>query len=373
MTNISAIVGQRLGSLFKEQDGCVERRYSVPGILDYLDFANTLKPSAHVRDGLAAAAAIFFGDEGRDLVVDLRNGKHPMPGARLLRSSRIRLDLMTMRYQQMCFVRFSTLHYMLIDSSPQLGLNFLIVLEDIIKVPEPCTVNLLRRCQLDLNMSWETVLQSLSSLGYGRSGVVKTSVQTSNLHLMGVETMDQFDDKRQRYKGMAVDQGTESGLCDMTVDVVPSKRGAYHPDDPMNFLFPWMLSIADFLHILWGAFETACKNNPLFTEFEAALKAVIAVTSDTQLMRKARALLIPRGRDAEKAFSTKATVAIDWRWETMCKALDIVVPIWPFLLLYWNVDAMASSDSVGSKLDSRKIRDLDKVFLVSKCIKSYNQ
>ena len=218
---ICASVGQRLNDLYRAQTGCVERRYSVDAILSFLEFANNLKPAeSSVRNALSAAAGIFFGEQGRDLIVDLRDGTHPLPGAKLLRCSRIRLDLMTMRYQQQLFLRFSKIHYMLIDSSPQLGLDFLIVLEDIITLPEDCTLLLLRRCQLLLNTCWETMLQSLSSLGYGRSGVVKKSLQTANLHLMGVETMDQFDSKRQRYKGVAVDQGTESGICDMTVDII---------------------------------------------------------------------------------------------------------------------------------------------------------
>ena len=70
---------------------------------------------------LAASAGIFFGEAGSALSEDLRAQRYPMPSYDQLLRSRLRLDYMSMRFQQKLFLRSTVLRYMLIDSSPSLA------------------------------------------------------------------------------------------------------------------------------------------------------------------------------------------------------------------------------------------------------------
>ena len=59
-----------------------------------------------------------------------------------------------------------------------------------------------------------------------------------------------FDDRRCRYRGCATDLGVECQIVDMPVDIFARKRDSYHKDDPLRFLFPNMLGVAEMLHVL---------------------------------------------------------------------------------------------------------------------------
>ena len=86
------------------------------------------------------------------------------------------------------------------------------MIEDVLKIPEECTIDLMRRAQLILNENWESVLQPLSSIGYGRAGAIRKTLKVVNGQLMGTSTLEQFDAKRCQYKGVITDQGTETKL-----------------------------------------------------------------------------------------------------------------------------------------------------------------
>ena len=167
-----------------------------------------------------------------------------------------------------------------------MGYNLLGVIEDAVKIPEACTLSLLRRIELDLNGHWDSCIQALSSLGLGKANVVKKTLNTCNLTLMTVQSFADFDIKRALYRGSTTDMGIESKIHDMPVDVIPELRSKYDKRDPLAYMYPNMLGVIDMLHILWGAFETACKENALFKDFLDNLTALVAFASDTQIMRK---------------------------------------------------------------------------------------
>ena len=97
----------------------------------------------------------------------------------------------------------------------------------------------------------------------------------------------------------------------MGVDIIPSQKDKYDALDPLAFLYPWALAVADMLHGLWGGFETACKNSLLIEALLDVLTSIIAFASDTQLMRKLRATCCGDDPATQAAFKTKATVHID--------------------------------------------------------------
>ena len=152
-SSVSSVL-DRLRSLYKEQPlGTVAHRYTVSGLVSYMQLARHLKPASQMSDVLADSADIFFGDAGSDLITKLGNKEIPMPSISLLRDSRLRLDSLSIVFQQKWFLRWQTLHYELVDSSPQLGLNFLAVIEDVIRIPESCSLNIILRLQHDVGSS----------------------------------------------------------------------------------------------------------------------------------------------------------------------------------------------------------------------------
>ena len=188
-------VEDRLKHLYVSVRGAVSHRYTVEGMLSYLELASYLKPSSEVHHVLAASAGIFFGAPGRSLAQKLRNKEFELPSLSTLRSSRLRLDLVSVLYERKLFLRFESLLYDLADSSPQLGYNLLGVIEDTVRIPQACCVNILERVKLELNEHWDSLICPLSSLGLGHAGLVKKSLNTANLSVMSVASWSDFDKK----------------------------------------------------------------------------------------------------------------------------------------------------------------------------------
>ena len=231
-------VGQRLSHLYVVTEGATPHRYTVQALLSYLDLASYLKPSADVSNVLAASASIFFGADGRGLATSLLTKEFATPSIATMRVARVRLDLLSIAFDRQLFLRFENLHFDLADSSPQLGFNIFGVIQDTIRIPASTCMNLLLRLQTDLNEHWDTMICSLSSLGVGRSGSVKKTLNTVNLALMSVASWSDFDKKRCQHRGTTSDLGPESKICDMPVDIIPEKKGVYDARDPMAYLCP---------------------------------------------------------------------------------------------------------------------------------------
>ena len=213
-------VEARLRGLFKETAGAINHRYTAAAMLSFLDLSSSLKPSAKIEHVLAASSNIFFGEEGRDLQKTLRDGEVPLPCLGTLRVARQKLDFLSMVWQQKLFLRWDLLVYQLLDASPQLGYNFLVVLEDHVRVPKSCSYDLLRRCALDLNKHWGTILLAFSSLGFGHASTVKKTVTTTNLLLMSVPTLEDCHVKRKAHRGQTSDHGVGHRVGDMPIGVM---------------------------------------------------------------------------------------------------------------------------------------------------------
>jgi len=355
-----AMAKQRLQTFFTVcRGGTVSRRYSPEPLLAYLELASNLKPSAKVNNVLACSADLFFGRDSISFQNQLRSGEIPMPSLAVLRVARLRLDLLSMVWQQKLFLQFDWLIYVLVDASPQLGYDFLVVLEDQIRLPKASVLSLWQRMKLDLNECWHTVLQALSSLGLGRATTVHKTIVTSNLLVMSVSNTREFHDKRRAYKGFCTDHGVEHRVGDMPVGIANMPLTEDNATDA-GFLYPESLTVIDFLHTLWGGYETACKDNPMYERFEDVLQACVAFTSSTQLMRKFRGICLDPGPEEQKLFSTKAVIHIDWRWESMTKALDVQVPIHSTFRQRFDEQKMLSTESSTKLLQSSVVKDVRK-------------
>ena len=118
-------------------------------------------------------------------------------------------------------------------------------------------------------------------------------------------------------------------------------------DDPTAWLYPNMLSVIDLLHVLWNGCERACKSNETFKNVMDVLTALVAFTSDSQLMRKFRATCCQGVSGGEKIMRSKADLRVDWRWETMTRALDHQVPVHATLRERFDAQKLASTGGGG--------------------------
>ena len=240
--------------------GAISHRFTAEGVIACLCLAGSMKASAQIQDVLAYAAALFFG-RNDPVAARLRNHEYILPSLNLLRMARVRLDMMNMIFQQRLFIRFRYIRYWLVDSSPQLGHNFLCVVEDRIAFPREEFVCPEYRAAFNLNSGYETRVCQCSTLGYGNAGVVKKGTNVANLYLMeSCGSEDTFHSLRSEFRGGCSDTGTEKGIADDTVGIIPRFARTYQATDVMSFMWPCLLYIPGHLHILFNAFEAAVKS-----------------------------------------------------------------------------------------------------------------
>ena len=109
--------------------GAVGHTFTTQAILESLKLSADLRPGAGLSNVVAGSAVLLFGHSADQLALDIRSGKYPLPGGDLIRSSRLRLDYMSVLFQQQRFLSGRYVFYELLDSSPQLGFNILGVIE----------------------------------------------------------------------------------------------------------------------------------------------------------------------------------------------------------------------------------------------------
>jgi len=178
------------------------------------------------------------------------------------------------------------LRYIMIDSSPQLGCNYLCVREDRIKLPGFALMSPQARASYDRNEGFETRIMPLSTLGLGHAGLVKKGINTANLYLMESEEEEDFHTIRNEVFGSTMDSGTEKDVGNDTVGIIARFAGLFNPEDPQSFMYPKLLHMPGHLHLLFNALETSVKKLEMAAKFFDALRAIESFLSNRQLRRK---------------------------------------------------------------------------------------
>ena len=272
----------------EEHGGTVEHRFSVSSVLSCLQFSAYLKPGATVRGALAAAAPILQGPEGDRVAQQLRDGETPVPSIDLMRMARLRLDFMSIMFERQLFMQFQYRRYILVDSSPQLGFNFLCCREDRVRFPRGDFGADFRRAY-DINAAFESRLFPLSTLGVGAAGLVKKGINVANVYVMESESLDKFHEVRCEIRGFTSDQGTERKLPEVPVAILSACRDAYEPSDPMSYMYPRCLAMPGHLHILFNALEEAVKSLSISAKFLERLRSLQSFLSNRQLRQRFQA------------------------------------------------------------------------------------
>jgi hypothetical protein len=324
--------------------GTVDRRYTPQAILSSLQLARRLKPSAQLGESLSHAADLFFGADS-ELGTDLRNGAVPMPSVDLLRMARVRLDLMSILWERRLSGLFRYARYIMIDSSPQLGFNFLCMREDRIAIPRDAFISPEYRASFDINAGFETRICPISTLGLGNAGAVKKGLNTAGVYLMESTAMVQFHDKRCEVKGSTMDSGTEKVVGDDPVQVLPKCQNLYSPEDRMSYMYPNNLHLCGHLHVLFNALETAVKGLDLASRFMDCMLILQTFMSNKQLRRKFQTSCLGVGHPDRSRFDAYSTVHIDWRWEFLSRALDTLVPLYETLQRFFDKAKMLTGET----------------------------
>ena len=340
------------------ESGAVTHRFTVQGLLDCLDLAASLKPNKSLGDVLGSAARIFFGVDGALLAGQLQSNEMPLPQQDVLRTARVRLDQCNLLFQRGINKTYNCLRYLMIDSSPQLGWNFLMVLEDRIMFRRSEDTGYSFRAAVDINMYYERRTMLVSTLGHGHSVLVKKSINCANIYLMETDDAPEFHVVRDEVININSDQGTEAEVCDDTVGVVKEFEDAYEPMDNRSFLWPRALWTPGHLHILWNALAMAFKELDIADEFMAVIEAAVAFLNDKQLRRKFQATCV-FNLPCQNLFTSFKKVHCDWRWEFFTDVLAALVPLFCYLRTFFNVDKILASDS-GQKLNSKVVKELGK-------------
>ena len=323
----------------------VNHSFTVPCLLDSLLLNRDVRPGARLQDVLSASARLLLGDAGGPLATSIAEGKYALPSVSLLRSSRVRLDLMFVLFQQRLFSRGQYRHYQVLDSSPQLGYNILAVLEDTFLIPERHTLDLhvyLAANAADHYFSW---ICPLSSLGLGKAGRVEKSTNSCNITLMHSGTDANFETKRHNYRGVTSDQGTEKSHGDTFVGILPGYQDRFAPSSSHSFIYPNALNMPGFLHLLYNALEESVKHD---AEYQHVID-ILRITANFSNKKECRTKFIhdcfePGDPDA-KLFMTGAAVHIDWKWEFLSVSLEQLLPKFRVIHRKFDLAKMLKSDA----------------------------
>lgn len=356
-TNYMDQVRSNLASLSRDRGGgAVSTTWHVTTILTCLQLASTLKPSSTLQEALAFSCALFFQQDGAELSQDLLSGRISLPKYDFLRCARVRLDMTAILHERAHSMDYACLRFVSLDTSPQLGRNFLCIREDRIRyLRSESLTSLLCSPTFNLNIALQTRVLPLSTIGAGRASTQRKSLNVISVFLMETSDLSQFEQVRDEVCGLTSDQADMS-QADETINVLPQLRGKYAADDPRSFVFPKCLIVIGHLHVLYNALEEACKCLPIAEKWFEQLRALASFLSDGQLRRKFQAML--EGLQCSKLFGTCPRMHIDWRWEFLSACIKhCIVLTFDAMRLHFDADRLAQSDS-GSRIGINILNDV---------------
>ena len=353
----SESVHHSLLKLGKRVSGRVEVRFTPECILASLQLAFDLRPGVTLRDVLTHSAVVFFGGDC-EITRGMQRGEYVLPSLRLLHDARVRLDLLAILYERELHRKYKYIRYLLLDSSPQLGYNFLCVREDRIRVPADIYSDPYKMADFDINAHFECRLCPLSTLGLGKATGIKKSVNTMNILLMESNSADDFHNIRSEYRNLTSDMGAEKALGESTVLALPMFKDSFQSSSPLAYTFPRALTLPGHLHIIFNTIQPAVEHIEIFAGFIDKLKIVQSFLCSKELRNRFRQVCIDDKAVRDK-FKSYCTTHIDWRWEFLSKSLDRLLPLLGDLQRYYSEEKVLRGDA--GLLTKRVIKDLTKV------------
>ena len=346
----------QLDRLSHATNGVVTHRFSASAMLDSLELSRNMRPGASLSAVLSASATLLLGEPGRDVASDIQRGVYALPSISVLRAARVRLDIMSILFSQFNWLRGRVVHYGQLDSSPQLGYNMLAAIEETFVIPD--VHSLTPHIEIEKALSFTRETMQLSTLGMGKAGLLKKSINYVNLQLMKTGSIDKMEEKRKRYRGIVSDQGTEKGAGDMGIAIVPALARRHGPESSDAFVFPGVISMPGFLHILYDALENCTKKNQGYKSFLDVLQITETFLNTKHIVQRYQEVCLTPGTPEHKLFNTGARCHVDWKWEFLSNALVQQLPKYRVLQSHFDVDKMLRGDA--GVLSNLTVTNMDK-------------
>ena len=178
--------------------------------------------------------------KGQTLGGELRAGRHTLPSPDTLRMARLRLDMLSIMFERQVFMQYAYFRYIWIDGSPQLGWNWLVMREDRLRIAR-CNENAVFEAWFAMSTVYERRTCVASVVGHKNANLAKKSINTANNYLAESDSDEMFLEKRREVKGCTPDQGTEMGIADDALQLLPRFKD-YVPRDVIDgYMYPCCL------------------------------------------------------------------------------------------------------------------------------------
>ena len=335
------------------QGGIVEYRYAPSTILDALEMKSKLKSGISIAEGLKAAVPLLLPRGiARQVVEEMADEAFPSDSR--LREASIRVELLNCLYERKQNRIHTTWRYLNPDSSPQLGWDWLVIREDSWSFPnEEYTCNE-QIADANFNRDFKSQTNMLSTLGRGHGGLLKKAFNIASQHRLISETEAEYKRMNEQVFGILSDMGTEKGVADVSTmePIMGAGENTYKIGYGMQY--PNALYMPEHLHIIYNCLQNSVEKMPENKSWIKKLRSVERFLADKSLRR----LFIAKTQDARtQLFQSYSRVDVDWRWETLQKALDQLIPLWePLMELYDPKKLMSGADG---KSEAGLLHDVD--------------
>ena len=176
--------------------GAVSHRFTADCVLRSLELSSKLRPAVALQDVLSDSAGMMFGPHAFDLQQSLQDRTLQLPGVAVLRASKARLELLTMMWERPLSLFNVFRRYLAIDSSPQLGFNFLCCRED--RYSWARSAGEIGRIECNPADTYETRVIPLTTIELGTASAITKAEKHANELLAESEDVDQFHEKALR-------------------------------------------------------------------------------------------------------------------------------------------------------------------------------
>lgn len=344
--------------------GIITHRYSPETLIAATQLDRLLKPGVDLGHALARSVGLLFpGAAGAQIIQDLNSKDITLPSESRLRDIRLRIDLLSAKWEQETGDRDRHWRYINPDSSPQLGWDWLIVREDKFTFPKDKYET--EDCQMSANFNdvYSSRTCRISTLAKGHASKVKKAHNISTGFKIESKSTASYDVKRHEVFGLVADEGTEAGIADISNLDLSKLTGR---TDHLEFstgdgrMYPNALYMPEHLHKFGNALENSVKKMPNQKHFLNRLNGMERFTSSRALRRLfVMECLGGEGHPDAASFRSYAAVHVDWRWECLEKAFDRLLPLLPIFVRNFNADKLRLAGKDDGNVDANAIRDAE--------------
>jgi hypothetical protein len=339
------------------------RRVAYPASVTFcaLRLSALLKNQTTMVDAVQAALSICLPtDEASRISADIESGVVPVPRAHSLNHSWHKLDVATLLWERECHSLNTYARCLSADSSPK-SWNFLCVREDRFVFPHTCFDLDKTISSRVLEGAYESIGWPVTVLGHGASNIAYKFRNLLHGIALKCKNEQQFKAFRESVVGFTTDQGTERKLADCALAVDTTFDNVAQVCDDLVagtllltsdvaqniYVFPYCLFVPGHMHILFNALEESVKKSKIWGErFVDALRNLLHLLNDRGLRQRMIATCFQTASVIHsRAVHSFSAQHLDWRWESLGKLLDALVPVVPIVIKYWDGKAMTAGST----------------------------